>query len=464
MTDSTVDAWGEAIKVADAVMFEGYLLYPYRASSDKNRMRWQFGVLAPSSVAAAIGEPSGTRTEVLCEPGTDATLRLCLRFLHLQTRTVEVPLENGFTPVDRATVAGVDYLSWEEAVERQVEASLPVANLLTAIGGVPFEIPASVEIETHDGVRLVRRCAAVTGLITVSAAELPGPFGGVRLRAVVSNTTMAVADSRPASLPTSLIGAHLLLAMSNGNFLSLTDPPEWARPATAELVNDHAWPVLVGDASRRDTMLSAPIILYDFPSIAPESPQALFDGTEIDEILTLRTMTLTDEEKRQARATDARVGELLDQIDSMPPQIMDRLHGTIRYLRQVTGDQSASEETLEPERSGIPGGDAEQPWWDPGEDSSVDPETDMVIVDGVPVSKGSRVELSPRLSGTDAQDMFLVGRRATVQAVVLDVDGTHHVAVTLDDDPGADLQTAQGRFRYFAPIELRPLSTSEAES
>jgi hypothetical protein len=88
----------------------------------------------------------------------------------------------------------------------------------------------------------------------------------------------------------------------------------------------------------------------------------------------------------------------------------------------------------------------------------------MVIVDGMPVRKGSRVELSPRLSGADAQDMFLVGRRATVQAVVLDVDGTHHVAVTLDDDPGADLQAVQGRFRYFAPIELRPLSTSEAES
>ena len=66
--------------------------------------------------------------------------------------------------------------------------------------------------------------------------------------------------------------------------------------------------------------------------------------------------------------------------------------------------------------------------------------------------------LSPRLSGTDAQDMFLVGMFATVQAVVSDVDGSTHVAVTIDDDPAAELQHLQGRFRYFAPTELEPVS------
>ena len=49
--------------------------------------------------------------------------------------------------------------------------------------------------------------------------------------------------------------------------------------------------MLVGEEGERDTMLSSPIILYDYPQIAPESPGSLFDGTEIDEILSLRILT-----------------------------------------------------------------------------------------------------------------------------------------------------------------------------
>lgn len=97
--------------------------------------------------------------------------------------------------------------------------------------------------------------------------------------------------------------------------------------------------------------------------------------------------------------------------------------------------------------------DGSAPWWDPAADSSVDPETDAVLVGDVEVAKGSAVVLRPG-RGTDAQDAFLAGMRGTVQAVVHDVDGMVHVAVSLDDDPAADLQLAHGRFRYFRPDEL----------
>jgi hypothetical protein len=490
MTDTAFDSWGEAIKVADAVLYEGYMLYPYRASSDKNRLRWQFGVLVPPTVSAHLGESSFTRTEALCEVGARATLRLRARFLHVMTRSVEVRGADGaFTPVPRLTIGDTEHISWDEAVERDVEAEFPIAGLLTAIAGVPFEFPGGVEVEELDGARVVRRCEALRGLITASASPLDGPFDAVRLRVVISNTTPAEsAQTRQAILPTSLIGTHMLLGVAGGHFLSLTDPPEWAREATDGLANEGAWPVLVGSPERRDTMLSAPIILYDFPTIAPESPQPLFDGTEIDEILTLRTMTLTDEEKRQARASDGRVGSLLDGIDAMPPELLDRLHGTIRYLRRVAGGGSEvmstgerSEVMSAGERSEVMSADAQRvdtsvngncgdatanealtPWWDPSVDGAVAPETDVVIIDGGAISKGSRVELQPRLHGADAQDMFLVGKTATVQAVVLDVDGSHHVAVTVDDDPANDVHVAQGRFRYFAPTELRPVRTTEA--
>ncbi len=85
-------------------------------------------------------------------------------------------------------------------------------------------------------------------------------------------------------------------------------------------------------------MLSSPIILEDYPRVAPESPADLFDATEIDEILTLRTMALTDEEKREARATDPRAAALIDRVDNMPPEMLDRLHGAIRYLREAQGE------------------------------------------------------------------------------------------------------------------------------
>jgi len=42
-----------ARQVADAVLYEGYLLYPYRASARKNQIRWQWGVLVPLAYAAA---------------------------------------------------------------------------------------------------------------------------------------------------------------------------------------------------------------------------------------------------------------------------------------------------------------------------------------------------------------------------------------------------------------------------
>jgi hypothetical protein len=201
--------------------------------------------------------------------------------------------------------------------------------------------------------------------------------------------------------------------------------------------------VLIGEEGRRDAMLSSPIILYDHPTIAPESPGDLFDATEIDEILTLRTMALTEDEKREARATDERAAAIIDRVDAMPPELLERLHGAVRYLQEVEGPPPAVPELV--------------PWWDPGADATVSPGTDGVVVAGVRLAKGSRVRLRPGRRRADAQDMFLADRLATVEAVFLDVDGARHLAVTLDEDPAADLQRWHGRFLYFSPDEVEPL-------
>ncbi|MGH4012472.1 MAG: hypothetical protein ACRDSL_00740 [Pseudonocardiaceae bacterium] len=431
MTASPMDI---AQGVADAVLYEGYLLYPYRASARKNQNRWQWGVLVPPAYAAAgHGEYAASRTECLLEPGTDPVLHLRLRFLQLQHRS------GGEGPVPE----------FDEAVEREVDAVVPVSELLAAEQVVPVAVPGGSE--TEEGV--TRQRWGLQGELRLSARQLEGPYGVLQLTIDVVNLAQwndQDAD-RQVALRHSLIAAHTVIAVTDGEFISLIDPPEWAKPAAQGCHNERIWPVMVGEAGRRDVILSSPIILYDYPTIAPESPGELFDGLEIDEILTLRTMTLTDEEKAEARATDEKARKLMDRVDSMPPEMLDKLHGAIRYLGESPSRSSREPDPIETITT--PG----TPWWDPGADASVDPDTDSVIIAGVPVAKGSRVLLTPGLRRTDAQDMFLEGRTATVAAVLLDVDGDTHVAVTLDDDPGADIAIAHGRFRYFAPEELVPL-------
>ena len=441
-----------ARKVADAVLYEGYLLYPYRASAAKNQARWQFGVLMPRLWSeSGPDEPWSTQTECLLEPEDTTTVRVLVRFLHVQSKTVEaVDVEAGtFNEVAGLPVDGSELVPWDEAAELEVAVEAPLARLLEGELATPLERPGGRRVEPVNSAagrlvgRTVRRRWPVLGSVKLSAERLEGPYGLVRLRLVLENATAwnDPGADRSVALRHSLVAAHSLLGIDQGVFLSLLDPPEWAKPAAEACRNLHTWPVLIGDEGRRDAMLSSPIILYDHPTIAPESPGDLFDATEIDEILTLRTMALTEDEKREARATDERAAAIIDRVDSMPPELLERLHGAVRYLKGVEGAEENEPELV--------------PWWDPGADRTVSPETDGVVVAGVTVARGSRVRLRPG-QRADAQDMFLASRLATVEAVFLDVDGNRHLAVTLDEDPAADLQRWHGRYLYFSPDEVEP--------
>jgi hypothetical protein len=390
-------------------------------------------LVPPAYAAAGHGEHATSHSECLLEPGIDPVLHIRLRFLQLQHRS------GGDGPVPE----------FDEAAEHEIDSVLPVSELLDTEQVVAVTVPGGTE--TTDGV--TRQRWPLTGEVRLSARRLEGPYGVLQLTIEVVNTAQWVDSEagRHLALRHSLIAAHTVLAVTNGEFISLIDPPHWAKPAVEACRNERTWPVMIGEAGRRDVILVSPIILYDYPTIAPESPGDLFDGTEIDEILTLRTMTLTDEEKAEARATDERVRKLMDRVDSMPPEMLDKLHGAIRYLGETPGTRKEPDSI---ETITTPG----TPWWDPAADASVDPDTDSVVIAGVEVAKGSRVVLNPGFRRTDAQDMFLAGHTATVAAVLLDVDGNTHVAVTIDDDPGAEISALHGRFRYFAPEELAPLA------
>jgi hypothetical protein len=470
---ASADYLAGARLVADAILYEGYLLYPYRGSARKNQSRFQFGVLMPPGYRTVDDcEPAASQTECLLECPAGAEVSVVVRFLHLQRRTAEeADGAGGFCPVASLRVAGSEVTTWDEAAEREQHLTVPVAALLAGGVDTPFEVPGgeTAELLTGDGGeipgRLVRRQEPLAGVIRLAARPLPGPYGVLRLRLVIENRTPGDGPlrSREDGLRLALIATHALIQVPGGRFISLTDPPEWAAPYAAACVNTATWPVLAGPEECQELVLSSPVILYDHPRIAPESAGELFDATEIDEILTLRTMALTDSEKREARATDPRSAALLDRVDHLPPEMLERLHGAIRYLGPTAGEPTAGEPPaggLAPAEAGLDLAAPRTPWWDPGADASVSPETDYVLINGVRVARGSPVLMRPGSRRADAQDLFLAGRSATVQAVFTDVDGSVHLAVTPDDDPAADLQQAHGRFLYFAPDEVEPIHPS----
>ena len=458
-----------ARKVADAILYEGYLLYPYHRSAQKNQIRFQFGVLMPPAYAGLDdSEPSESQTECLLECPADAEVRILIRFLQLQRRTVHgiSPDTGELHKVDTLYVDGSEFTEWDEAVERELHATARVADLLGADRTIEFHVGAGESAEAltnstgRKAGRLVRRWSELHGVIAIHAERVAGPYQALRLRIGVLNRTMPVAPlrDRDDGLRHAFIAAHSLIGVSGGTFLSMTDPPEWAAAEVGGCVNVGTWPVLAGPDDCTDLVLSSPVILYDHPEIAAESAGDLFDATEIDEILTLRTLALTDSEKRQARATDPRAAELMDRLDDLPPEMLERMHGAIRYLRPAGGPPGRPV----PEQAGEITNRPSVPWWDPGADSSVSPETDHVIVAGARIARGSRVRMRPGARRADAQDLFLAGREATVQAVLHDVDGEVHLAVSPEDDPAAELQRNHGRFLYFSPDEVEPIEPDSA--
>lgn len=457
MSDAFVDRFATARSVADAVLYEGYVLYPYRASSRKNQARFQWGVLMPKAFSEADGsERWAARTECLVDPGGAPAVSVRLRFLQTQHRIVEERIEGGhdaFAEVGRLEVDGTLHVAWDEAIEHVIDLD-PIALGLTTETAceTTFEIEGGQDselIRTAAGAtvgRFVRRCEPLRGRIAVNAGPLATDNAYMKVSIDVENTTpwTGASTRRDDAIGHSLVAVHMMLAVDDGRFVSLLDPPAEAQEAVRSCRSSGTYPVLVGG---EDVVLSSPIILYDHPEVAPQSPGDLYDSLEIDEILALRVMTLTDEEKAEARGTDPRAAAVIDRCDNMSAETLSQLHGQMRHLDP-----------------GVPtfSGDASNqiPWWDPAADAAVDPWNDSVWIGHTEVTKGCAVRLHPS-QRADAQDMFFEGLTATVAGVFADVDGETHVAVSVDDDPATAELAWQGRYLFFRPDEVEPLADQE---
>jgi hypothetical protein len=445
--------WDRARAIADAVLYEGYLLYPYRATSSKNQSRWQFGVLGPAGASAAgVGEDDTLSSQFVIDD--DGELTLVVRFLQLQHRRAERDLGGGrFEPVDELTSGLRSWVTWDEAVECELSFGPFGLDDLARPRTLAIAVAGGTDVEGVDGGRLIRTRAPIQGELRITAEVDDGLH---RVGVSVRNTGAAATD-KDAAIAVSLIGTHLIGELVGGEFVSLLETPDAAVGPVSRCKQHRCFPVLAGRPGERDLLLISPIILYDHPEIAEQSEGALYDSTEIDEILTLRVMTMTDEEKAQARATDPLAAQLIDRCDSMSPDAMQQLHGILRNPH--AGAPRGFDELDEQMRSAglipeIPDG---VDWWDPLADTAVRPDLDAVLVNGVRVAAGSRVRLRPNRRA-DAQDIFFAGKSARVTSVHEDVDGQQYVGVIVEDDPDIEMPEAYGRYLYFAPDEVEPLN------
>jgi hypothetical protein len=331
-------SFSAADRLARALLYEGYALYPYRRSSLKNQQRWTFGGLFPGG---GVGEPSIARCQCLLRGEPKVELRL--RFLQL---------------------------FGDQAMEREI----------TATG--EFELPAV------DGGRALKGRLTVEARPFDSAALRSGGLRGQQVHVLTIEVENLGTHGDDASLK-SFASPHVLIHAPHGELVSMTDPPEDLAEVAGRCRSEVLWPVLLS----KQLLICSPIILEDFPRIAPESPIDLFDSGEIDEILTLRIMTLTDAEKCEARR-DPRTAALIDRVEALSDAERAQLHGTLR----------------------------------------------------AEYGRGDRVRLRPT-ARADVMDLALTGRLATVADIERFVDGSVHCVVTVDDDPAAH------RF-FFRPEEL----------
>ena len=318
------------------MLYEGYILYPYRPSSVKNRQRWTFGGVYPRDFAETEGSvASRMQTQCLLQGGLNSDVDVHVRFLHVVRRDVgqlnrpvaELPAagEPPFTLVPSLKVGEMHFHAWEEALERQVVVpSLTIEQLLAGPAQIPFRFLGARELEplraadrSVVGV-LIRSRMTVEGEITIAAKEIaPDVF---QLTVRIDNLTPIGAPSqigRDEIQLRTLTSTHTILGLRNAEFVSLLDPPAELKDAAAACNNQGTWPVLAGEPGEKDILLSSPIILYDYPQVAPESPGDLFDSTEIDEILSLRILAMTDEEKREMAAADERGRALLERTEAL---------------------------------------------------------------------------------------------------------------------------------------------------
>jgi hypothetical protein len=435
-------------KIVQAVLYEGYILYPYRASAKKNRQRFTFGRVYPQaySIDQRGAEPFAMQTQCLAK-GTspDAAVEIIVRFLHPTIREIGAlaaplmdPPELGhpdqYPVVSEIRIDDKLHQSWQEAVEREVRIPLQKISGGFPALKIPFTFPACRAVEPLVNAKgetagvIIRTQEELDGFVEFTAESIDESLVKLTIRIVNQTPVPEAAMSGDAAIVRrTFASTHTILHIHGGEFISQIDPPEPYAAVIADCTQIGTWPILVGEEEKqeRNTMISSPIILYDYPKIAPESPGNLFDGGEIDEILTLRIMTMTDEEKKEMRGVDDQARQILERTENLDQKQLLEMHGAMR-------------ETLVP---------STEEFFNPAS------KPQSFLLTGVPIKTGDRVRIRPK-SRADIMDMALAGKIAIIESIEQDAEDQIHLALIMEDDPGRDLgYLRQPGHRFFYTTE-----------
>jgi len=267
-------------ELVESLLYEGYFLFPYTATSEKNITPTPFGIVYPPAYAAG-SSVTFDRLALDCalaagDGAEEAEIELTLRFLQSSGPRHQAS--------DRTVSVGPVHV------------------------GAGLDAPAVSEFEF----------APLAGRVTLAAESVKG--GGARVAAQVENLTeMETANVlRAEALELSLLSTHVVLRTSAGRFVS---------PLEHSGDNFNTFPVLATDED--DAILGAAIVLPDHPQIAPESRGNLFDNTEIEEALLLHVQTLSDDERDAIAEQDPKVREMIARAEAATPEDVMALHGRL---------------------------------------------------------------------------------------------------------------------------------------
>jgi hypothetical protein len=270
---------GRVERIADAVLYEGHVLWPYRQQQllQRNGRARRCGTVYPERHNAAHPHHACVmQTQCLALATPDAALSVRVRFLHQVHRAVARLTEDGREPVDELTVGGERYVSWDEATEREI--LVPQLRF----GGHSFErtdihIPAGEEREVlQDGLAqpvglLTRSWCTLAGSVDVHSEPLGSDLFRVTVR--IANRSALAGDEQEGALQWAFCSTHTILRVEGGELVSLSSPPAELREEAERCENTGTWPVLAGEPGDRQTVLSAPIVLPDHPALAREDGQ-----------------------------------------------------------------------------------------------------------------------------------------------------------------------------------------------
>ena len=282
-------------KIADAILYEGYNLFPFRKSSLKNQKRFNFGIVSPKCWAEnRTNNAFFQQTEVLIfSKDRDFNISMKIRFLQVEDKKYD----------------------WQNVLPRSIEVNFNFAEILDT------QHKKSFKFSSENNFRKIH------GEIKTFATRIHKNLFKISL--VLINKTESENSSENQILPSSFISAHSILQIGKGKFISLRETQKEFESPAGTCKNIGVFPVLAGEKNKQNSVLSSPIILYDFPEVSENSFADFFDGTEIDELMVLSILALSDAEQEEIRKTDEKAAKILDKLDKIDARDLLKLHASM---------------------------------------------------------------------------------------------------------------------------------------